>query len=257
MNGHPPTSSTTQAIKREQAAVRPAADISPRGAAAVAGFGLLAMSILAFTMFAAFDNLVVPESAAETAKNILDREPLFRTIVLGLFMIAILDVVVAWALYVFLEPVNRSLALLAAWFRVVYAVVFAVALSNLIVAARLLADADYARAFGAGQSNAQAMMSVNAFNDGWGAALAIFGLHLLVLGYLVFRSGYVPKVLGILVMIAGSGYLIDGFGGILYAGYDADVARFTFVGEALLMGWLLWKGLELRRLVPRSKVPKY
>ena len=78
------------------------------------------------------------------------------------------------------------------------------------------------------------------------AALAIFGLHLLVLGYLVFRSGYIPRALGILVMIASVGYLIDSVGEILSAGYNVNVAQFTFIGEVLLMVWLLWKGVRLK-----------
>jgi hypothetical protein len=67
-----------------------------------------------------------------------------------------------------------------------------------------------------------------------------------VLGYLVFKSGYIPRALGILVMVASLGYLIDSFGAILSAGYNANVAQFTFVGEVLLMVWLLWKGVRLR-----------
>lgn len=64
-----------------------------------------------------------------------------------------------------------------------------------------------------------------------------------MLGYLVFKSGYVPRALGILVMIASLGYLIDSIGGFLSTGYNANVAQFTFVGEVLLMGWLLCKGI--------------
>jgi Domain of unknown function (DUF4386) len=155
---------------------------------------------------------------------------------------AVLDVVVAWALYVFLRPAGRSIAMLAAWLRVANAAVFAAALGNLFVAVRLLSDGDSLGAFGTGRLDAQAMMSVNAFNDEWHAALALFGLHLLVLGYLAFGSGYVPRVVAILVMIASLGYLIDSFGGILWRNYNANVAQFTFVGEVLLMVWLLWKG---------------
>lgn len=205
---------------------------------------MLVTAVLAGAMFAAFENLVVSADAAKTARNIVDHELLFRTIICGFLIVAVLDVVVAWALYVFLRPVNRSIALLSAWFRVVYAAVFAAALSNLLVAVRLLTDADSLEAaFGTGQLNAQVMMSVNAFNDGWDAALAIFGLHLLVLGYLVFKSGYIPRALGILVIVASLGYLIDSIGGSLSTGYNANVAMFTFVGEVLLMGWLLWKGI--------------
>lgn len=117
---------------------------------------------------------------------------------------------------------------------------------KLLVAARLTTDAGSPGAFATGQSEAQALVSVNAFSDGWNAALAIFGVHLLLLGYLVLKSGYVPRAIGVLVMIASAGYLMDSFGGLLSTDYNANVALFTFVGEVLLMGWLLWKGAKLR-----------
>ena len=97
------------------------------------------------------------------------------------------------------------------------------------------------------------MTSVNAFQDGWHVALVIFGLHLLVLGYLVFRSSYIPNGLGVLVMIAGLGYLIDSFGMILSNRYDANVAGVTFAGEVLLMGWLLWRGRRLQEPATTTK----
>lgn len=247
MDVHPLTSSPKRTTREgQQGTAHTAADVSLRTAAAVAGLGLLVMAVLAFISVSALGNVVVSGDAAMTARNIVDNELLFRTIICGFLIVAILDVVVAWALYVFLRPAGRRIALLAAWLRVVYAAVFAAALGNLSVAVRLLIDADSLGAFATGQFNAQAIMSVNAFSDGWHAALAIFGLHLLVLGYLVFRSGYVPRVVGILVMIASFGYLIDSFGGILSAGYSANVAQFTFVGEVVLMIWLLWKGVRLK-----------
>jgi hypothetical protein len=206
------------------------------------------MAVLAFASVSALGNLVVSSDAAKTARNIVEHELLFRTIICGFLTVAVLDVVVAWALYAFLRPAGKSIALLAAWFRVAYAAVFAAALGNLFFAARLLSDVDSLGTFGAGRLDAQALMSVNAFNDEWHAALAIFGLHLLVLGYLAFRSGYVPRVVGILVMIASLGYLIDSLGGILWTNYNANVAQFTFFGEVLLMGWLLWKGVRVEAL---------
>ena len=109
----------------------------------------------------------------------------------------------------------------------------------------LLTDADAQRMFGTRQLDALVMTSVNRFTNGWDVALVIFGLHLLVLGYLVFRSTYVPKVIGILVAIAALGYLIDSFGALLSSSYDANLAGFAFVGEALLMLWLLWRGRRL------------
>jgi len=221
-------------------------DVSLRRAAIVAGLGLLAMFLLAFSGFSAFESLVVEGDATRTARNIADHELLFRIITCGFVIVAGLDVLVAWALYVLLRPVNQSIALLSAWLRVAYAAVFAAALSNLFVAVSLQTDVNSVNAFGTRQLNAQVMTSVNAFKDGWNVALAIFGLHLLVLGYLVFKSNYIPRVLGILVMIASLGYLIDSFGGFLSKSYDANVAIFTFPGEVLLMGWLLWRGRRLQ-----------
>jgi hypothetical protein len=216
--------------------------VSLRTAAIVAGLGLLVMSVLAFASFSAFDSLVVEGDAATTARNMVDHELRFRLIICGYVLVAALDVVVAWALYVLLRPVDRSIALLAAWLRVAYAAVFAAATSNLLVAVGLLTGPD--------PRSAQAMVSLRQFQDQWDVGLAIFGLHLLVLGYLLVRSSDVPSLLGILVTIASLGYLVDSFGGFLSGSYDANVAMFTFAGEVLLMVWLLWRGGRSVRRVP-------
>jgi Domain of unknown function (DUF4386) len=214
-----------------------------RRAATVAGLGLLAMAALALASFSAFEGLVVEGDATATARDIVEHGLRFRMIIGGFLVVAALDVVVAWALYEFLRPVDRSIALLAAWLRVAYAAVFAAAIGNLAVAVRLLTDADSLDALGPQQQRAQAMASINQFQDTWDVALVVFGLHLLVLGYLALRSRHVPGLLGILVMVAGLGYLVDSFGGLLSTSYDAEVAGFTFAGEVLLMGWLLFLGL--------------
>ena len=224
----------------------PPGDVSLHRAAIVAGLGLLVMFLLAFASFSAFEGLVVEGDATSTAGNIADHELLFRSVTCGFVIVAGLDVLVAWALYVVLRPVNPSIAVLAAWLRVVYAAVFAAALSNLVVAVNLLSDVNARSAFGPPQLNAQVMTSVNQFQDGWNLALVLFGLHLLVLGYLVFKSTYIPSILGILVAIASLGYLVDSFGGFLSKSYDANVALLTFPGEVLLMGWLLWRGRRLQ-----------
>ncbi|MGB7876995.1 MAG: DUF4386 domain-containing protein, partial [Anaerolineales bacterium] len=62
--------------------------------------------------------------------------------------------------------------------------------------------------------------------------------------YLVFKSGYIPKILGILVIVAGLGYLIDNIGKLLSPNYNVTIAMFTFIGEVLLIFWLLWRGIK-------------
>lgn len=224
-------------------------DMSLRTAAIVAGLGLLAMAILAgFANFSVFQSLVVPGDAKTTAENIIASSGSFRMGIFFFLVVAVLDVVVAWALYVLLKLANKSLSLLAAWFRVVYAAIFAVALTNLFSALQLFTGADYLKAFEVNQLYAQGMVSLSAFQSGWNIGLAIFGLHLLVLGYLVFKSGYASKwggiLLSILLVVAGLGYLADSIGKFLLPNYNASIAQFTFIGEVLLIFWLLWKGIK-------------
>ena len=110
---------------------------SIRTASITAGVGLLAMSVLsAFGYLVAVKGLVVPGNAARTATNIADHENMFRFGILSLYLVAVLDVVVAWALYRVFKPVNDALSKFAAWLRIAYAAVFMVAISQLVGALR-------------------------------------------------------------------------------------------------------------------------
>jgi hypothetical protein len=225
---------------------RGAADISLRQAALAAGLGLLLLAILAAIVnFDVLQKLIVAGDAQTTAQNIAAGQGLFRLAIGGFFAVAMLDVVVAWGLYFVFQPVNRSLSLLAALFRVVYATMFAIALNNLLSALQVVGGADFVKAFGTDQVQAQMMVLLGAFQSGWDLALVVFGLHLFVLGILVFGSGKTGlRVLGILVTAAGVGYLIDGVGKVLVPNYGLTIAMYTFVGEPLLMFWLLWKAIR-------------
>lgn len=222
------------------------ADISLRQAALAAGFGLLLMLIPGpFANFFVLDSLIVPGDATTTTANILANQSLFRLGVNSLIFVIILDVVVAWALYVFLKPVNRSISLLAAWFRLVFLTIFGIALVNLLSALLLVSGTDFLRVFEPDHLGAQVMQYLSAFRYGENIAYVFFGLHLLIVGYLVFKldySGFIPKILGILLIIAGLGYFIDSFGKLLSPSYDMNLAFFTFIGEVLFMLWLLFKG---------------
>ena len=214
------------------------ADQSKRRFALVAGFGLLAMALLApFAQFGVLQTLIVPADLAATITNLLASEGLFRAAIAAFLIIAILDIAVAWALYVLLRPVNETLALLVAWLRVAYAAVFAYALVNLLDVAELLQGTNGAAS--SGPIQAQVASSIASFENGWDLALAIFGVHLVGLGALLFKSVEFPKVLGALVALAGVGYMADSFGTILVPGYTLTISLFTFVGEALLIIWLI------------------
>jgi hypothetical protein len=191
---------------------QPTAQISQRKVALIAGLALLLNALLApFAQFGVLQNLVVPADAAATVENIIASEGLFRSGIAAFLIVIMLDIVAAWALYFLLRPVNRTLALLTAWLRLAYAAVFASTLVNLLDAAQLVGNAEQSALQGE-QLHAQVMSSIASFDNGWvGIALPIFGLHLVGLGYLLFRSADFPRFLGVLVVISGCGYLADSF----------------------------------------------
>ena len=130
-----------------------------------------------------------------------------------------------------------------------YAGVFMVAIGQLVGVVRLLSD-DASRAVLDGDVlNAQAMLGITAFYDIWYVGQFLFGLHLLLLGYLAYRSGYVPRVLGVLLAIAGLGYAADSLGTVLSQGSWTAVSSFTFIGEFLLALWLV---IRARRIAERT-----
>jgi hypothetical protein len=192
------------------------------------------MAILApIAYFNTFQSMVKFDDAALTAQNILSSMGAFRTCILLLFIVAVLDIVVAWALYIVLVPANKNLSALAAWLRVIYAGIFMFAISKLYSALQVLTP-----------DGAQAMSFLQAFQSIWDLAHILFGFHLLVLGYLAFTSGYVPKWLGVFLLLASVGYIVDGFGNTLSPDYNLSISQFTFVGEVLLIFWLLWRGFK-------------
>jgi hypothetical protein len=223
-----------------------AANRSIRTASLTAGVGLLLMSALAgFGNFVALRGLVTEGNAAQTATDIMASNGLFRLGILSLFLTVALDIVVAWALYHVFRPVNNGLSMLAAWFRIAYAAVFMVGIGQLIGVLRLLSNDDYLRVFSADQLHAQALLRIDSFSDIWYAGLVLFGLHLLIVGYLAYRSGYVPRFLGVLLGIAGLGYVIDSFGVVLSRGSWTDVSFITFIGEFLFALWLVIWGRRI------------
>jgi hypothetical protein len=227
----PPNRSTALGIPRRRVAL-------------TAGISLLLMAVLApLAHFGVLQNLVVAGDAAATVGNILADEGVFRLAIATLLVVTFLDIVVAWALYVLLKPVHETLALLVGWLRLAAPAVFAMALANLLNVANLLGNAS-SSPLQPEQLGAQVMASIVSFENGWDMSLAIFGLHLVGLGYLLFKSVDFPRFLGVLVVVAGGGYLADTFTRILVPDFELTFSLFTFVGEALLIFWLLMRAIK-------------
>ena len=164
------------------------------------------------------------------------------------------DVALALAFYVLLKPVSNALSLLAAFFRLGQAAILGINLLNLFFVLQLLGGADYLTVFGADQLDALVLLFLNGHSIGYSIGLVLFGLSLLVLGYLVFKSGYIPKILGVLLIVAALGYLIDSFASFLLPNYEAYETIFAlvvflpaFIGELSMCLWLLIKGVNVHQ----------
>ena len=230
------------------------ADTSQRNVARVAG--VLYLIIIVAGIFAEFfvrQSLKVPGDATATANNIMASEGLFRVGIAGDLIMIMSDVALALAFYVLLRPVSNALSLLAAFFRLGQAAILGINLLNLFFVLQLLSGADYLTAFSADQLHAMALFFFNGHGIGYSLAMVPFAFSLLVLGYLVFKSGYIPKILGVLLIVASAGYLIDSFAGFLLSNYAAYETIFVlvvflpaFIGELSMCLWLLIKGVRVQ-----------
>lgn len=226
--------------------------------------GLLYLIIIIAGIFAEFfvrQSLIVPGDATTTASNIMASERLFRAGIAGDLVMIMSDVALALVFYVLLKPVSNSLALLATFFRLAQATILGINLLNLFFVLQLLSGADYLTVFGVDQVQALVLLFLNGHSIGYAIGLVLFGLSLSALGYLVFKSGYFPRVLGVLLIVASAGYLIDSFARFLLPTYDNYEAILTlivflpaFIGELSMCLWLLLKGIKAQRtqLAPGS-----
>jgi hypothetical protein len=222
---------------------------SLRTAALVAGFALLVMVIAApFVELFAYPKLVVSDNVEKTIKNITDNKGLFVYVIFGYLLTFVCDIVVAWALYILLKPVNKQLSFLTALFRWVYTIIALIALLNLVTVFRILNTSDYSTLFQSNEVNTLIMFLLKSFKGSWYFGFVFFSIHLILLGYLVIKSSYVPGILGILLIITGLGYLLTTIKPYLFSNVNIDFARYTFYGELVFMLWLLIKGWSIKEV---------
>ncbi len=219
--------------------------ITLRQAALTVGFAYL-LNPVSYAEFTIFPKLMVPGNAALTAANIGAHHGLFLTIIFSYLINFVEDIVIAWGLFVLLAPVNRALSLLAAWFQLVYAAIALAALFNLTTVYRMLTTPEYLANFGPAPLAAQVGLLIHAFRSDYSFALIIFGLHLLLVGYLIVRSRYIPWWLGMLLIINGLGWIVNSLQPYLYPNAMLDFVFVTFFGELVFMLWLLIRGWTLR-----------
>jgi hypothetical protein len=189
--------------------------------------------------------LVVPGDSETTFGNIMASEWLFRSGTVSHLIGQVIFIFLVLALYRLLEPVNKDHAGLMVVLALLGVPIAFLNEVNHLAVLRLLSSADEG-AFTSTQLHAQAMLFLDMRRSGILVAQVFWGLWLLPLGFLVFRSGFLPKLLGVLLVIGGAGYLIDSGTQLLRPGL-ATISQFTFIGELLLPLWLLIKGVNVER----------
>jgi hypothetical protein len=221
--------------------------------------GLLYLIIIVVGLFdEAFvrNRIIVSGDAAATAANIRSLESLWRFGIAAEFFLLICAIALTLIFFVLLRPVSRDLALLAVFFNLVSLAVEAAVQLYLLGALFPLGKAEYLRAFEPEQLYALASLSVRSHGFGFGVALIFFGCVCLIDGYLIFRSGYLPKAVGVLMQIAGLSYLTNSFALILAPDFASRIFPAilvpAFVGEASLCLWLLVKGVNVEKWKARA-----
>ncbi len=236
------TSTTSSPTPTTTSSTASRTSTAPRTAAAWAAGGYLALFALGiFANFLALSPVIHPGDAAATATALQDSETSFRLGAVAFVGIFIIDVVVAWALWVLFRPVHRDLSLLSAWFRLTYTVVLGAALGFLYAAIWLASSPD---ALGDAHDDA-VLLALQTFEFTWVAGLAAFGAHLAVLGVLLLKARG-PRWIGWLLMAAAAAYVLDTVAHLALADYEASanlllaiVAVPSVIGEMSFALWLL------------------
>jgi len=197
------------------------------------------------------DKLIVSGDPAATAKNILASESLWRFHIATELFLLICAIVLLTILFVLLRPVSRELTLLALFFNLVSIGLEAATAMYLVVTLFPLGNAAYLKAFSPEQLYAMATLSLKSHGYGFGVSLLFFGCFCVVIGRVIFRSGFLPRVIGVLIQIAGLCYLTDSFALILAPTLASRlfpaILLPAFVGEVSLCFWLLFKGVNVKR----------
>lgn len=189
--------------------------------------------------------LFVPGDAAANAQSILTHQGLFRITLFSDILIIIIEMLLTVMLYNMFKTVNNTIAKVALYSRLAMSFIMAINLLNYLIPLQLLSGADYLKDIEQGES--LAMLFLNAHQDGvliWGI---FFGLHLASLGYLVYQSGYIPKLLGTLLIIGSFGYTIESVAtftipdNVPLSILSMGLLGFAVIGELSFAIWLMTK----------------
>ena len=189
--------------------------------------------------------LIVSADPAATAANFQAHVMLFRLSFAAYLIEAVCDVGLSLIFYVLLAPVRKDVSLLAAFFGLVGTAVYAATELFYFAASIILGGADYLKSFSPAQLNTVALLSLKLFAYGGGLFLVFYGIATVLRGYLIFRSGYLPRLVGILLMLGGVGFILRDFALLLAPSFPSSGLLLLIVPGGLSLGiWLLVRGVD-------------
>lgn len=225
--------------------------VSPLVKARIAGLLYLFGNPFApFFLLVLPSRLIVSGDAAGTAGNIMASESLFRLGIVDLLYNSVLNIFLVMALFQVLKVVNKNMA----WLMVIFALVgvpigMLNELNNLAVL-QLLGGADYLSVFTPEQLHALAYFFIRLHSQGLNINMIFWGLWLFPMGILVFRSGFLPRIIGVMLMVACIGYVVQSVATFL--GFNLNILFITGWGELMLGLWLLIKGVDVEQWQKRA-----
>lgn len=210
--------------------------------------GLLYLLPLApFSLLYVPARLVVPGDAAATASHIMASESLFRLGIVSGLLSQISFIFVVLAFYRLLKLVNKNMAALMVMFNLAGVSIGMLNELTQLAVLQLLSGAGYLNVFTTNQLHALVLFFLNLHSSGINIAELFWGLWLFPMGYLVFKSGFLPRIIGVLLMIGCFGYLAHSLAVFLVPNLGVNIALFTAWVELLLPLWLLVKGVNVER----------
>jgi hypothetical protein len=189
--------------------------------------------------------IIVAGDAAATAANIVAHPTLFRLSFASYLVEGFCDIVLCILWYVILRPVNRNLALIAAFIGVVSMITFAIAQAGFWASSLIVQETAGMASFSPEQRHALAFLSLRISTMIASLFLCFYGTATVIRGFLILRSGYLPKLLGVLLMFGGAGFILSSLTYILAPSYRSGYMLLPMaVGGIPLTFWLLFKGLK-------------
>jgi hypothetical protein len=229
------------------------AAISPQIRARVAGALYLSLALFApFSQIYVPSKLIVPGDAATTASNIAASGSLFSLGIVSALVTAIINILVALALYQVLKSVHRNTAWLMVILILVSIPITMLNELNNFAILFLASGAGSLKGLTADQMHALVSLFLNLHATGLNIAGIFFGLWLFPMGYLVFKSGFLPRLLGVLLIIGGVGYVVQSFAALLFPNFNVSIVLFTDWGELLFPLWLVIRGVNIKQWERRA-----